>query len=211
MAPLPIKQQISFQQVAAPKLSASQLAIVEKWQEEIHQDPELYNGKKIFCREVVGNKAMVYVGDYATRMALDEIQSAEQMSIGIGIVWCGVLLINQDKELLLSKRSQQVRIEPGAWFLSSAGGIEPGEDPQQAAARELQEELGVQIKVTYLGSLVGKPPYGLGMLYTASVAKDLEVILDPLELTEWGWFSRLQLPQPQAVLLQDAIGLLDSK
>ena len=49
-----------------------------------------------------------------------------------------------DSEILLIKRASHMRTYPNAWVLPG-GQIDPGETPREAAARELQEETGLQV------------------------------------------------------------------
>lgn len=59
----------------------------------------------------------------------------------------GILFVHDGRVLLL-KRSASAKDAPGTWAFPG-GGIEPGESPEQAARRELQEECGY----TYDGPL----------------------------------------------------------
>lgn len=54
-----------------------------------------------------------------------------------------ILLFNDAGELFLQKRSRLKDRHPGVWDSSAAGHVDAGEDYDEAAARELQEELGV--------------------------------------------------------------------
>jgi putative (di)nucleoside polyphosphate hydrolase len=49
----------------------------------------------------------------------------------------GIMLLNPDNRVFLAQR----RDLPGAWQMPQ-GGIDPGEEPRQAAFRELAEEIG---------------------------------------------------------------------
>ena len=54
-----------------------------------------------------------------------------------------VLLFNGEGELFLQKRSRFKDRHPGVWDSSAAGHVDAGEEYDDAAARELREELGV--------------------------------------------------------------------
>lgn len=72
-------------------------------------------------------------------MPADELSAA-------GITWrlaARVLLLNQRNELLLV-RGHDLDNPARSWWFTPGGGIDPGEDPRQAAARELFEESGIQ-------------------------------------------------------------------
>ncbi len=53
-----------------------------------------------------------------------------------------VVLSDRDGRLLLLQRAAPDRRYPGLWEFPG-GGIDPGETPPQAAARELREEVGL--------------------------------------------------------------------
>lgn len=57
------------------------------------------------------------------------------------------LLVDDDGRLLLLERSREARLGPGLWGLP-AGRIEPGESAEQAARREMDEEIGPSHEVT---------------------------------------------------------------
>ena len=58
-----------------------------------------------------------------------------------------ILLFNGKGELFLQKRSRLKDRHPGVWDSSAAGHVDAGEDYDQAAHRELEEELGVAAKL----------------------------------------------------------------
>lgn len=68
-----------------------------------------------------------------------------------------ILLFNDAGELLLQKRSRLKDCHPGVWDSSAAGHVDAGEEYDEAAARELQEELGV---ATPLDRVVKLPASG---------------------------------------------------
>ncbi len=53
----------------------------------------------------------------------------------------GILLLNSENQIFTGERLDT----PGAWQMPQ-GGIDPGEKPEQAALRELEEEIGVTPK-----------------------------------------------------------------
>ncbi|MFK7912029.1 MAG: 16S rRNA (adenine(1518)-N(6)/adenine(1519)-N(6))-dimethyltransferase RsmA [Akkermansiaceae bacterium] len=55
-----------------------------------------------------------------------------------------IFVFNKNKELFLQKRSRLKDKHPGVWDSSAAGHINAGQDYQEAAVRELDEELGVK-------------------------------------------------------------------
>jgi isopentenyldiphosphate isomerase len=107
-----------------------------------------------------------------------------------------VLVFNARGEVFLQKRSATKDREPGVWDSSCSGHLDHGEDYDQAAQRELGEELGWQPP---------SPPQRLFKL-PASPATDQEFVwvyrcagegpfrLHPEEIETGGWFTpeRLQ-------------------
>ena len=54
-----------------------------------------------------------------------------------------VVVWSSDGQLLLQKRASHKDMFPGRWDTAVGGHLEPGETYEQAACRELQEELGI--------------------------------------------------------------------
>lgn len=62
-----------------------------------------------------------------------------------------ILLFDQDGRLYLQRRAMQHVTSPGLWDLSSSGHNDQGESYEEAAERELEEELGVRdAKINFL-------------------------------------------------------------
>ncbi len=65
-----------------------------------------------------------------------------------------VLLVDDESRLLLLHGSDPSTPERGAWWITPGGGLEPGEVPAEAAARELVEETGLRVDAAGLGEPV---------------------------------------------------------
>ncbi len=82
-----------------------------------------------------------------------------------------ILVFNKNGDCLLQKRSLLKDTHPGLWDSSAAGHVDAGESYEQAARRELAEELGISspIPLTPLAKLPPSPATGMEhvMLYTA--------------------------------------------
>lgn len=60
----------------------------------------------------------------------------------------GVVIFNDKGQILLQKRSLNKDMNPGLYTLSASGHVGKGETYEQAAKREMQEELGIQSPLT---------------------------------------------------------------
>lgn len=57
---------------------------------------------------------------------------------------CITILVYRNNELFLQKRSMTKDAFPGVWTCSVAGHVDSGETYEEAAIREMQEELGIK-------------------------------------------------------------------
>lgn len=94
----------------------------------------------------------------------------------------GVILVNPDGWLLLQLRDGNTRIDPHRWCLPG-GHLDPGEDPEECAHRELLEETGVRVEQLHLFwqglAPSAKFPGAVGeftVFYTATDATDDDVV-----------------------------------
>jgi NAD+ diphosphatase len=75
-----------------------------------------------------------------------------------------------------------------------AGFVDPGESLEQAVAREIHEEVGVEVEdVRYFGSQPWPFPHSLMVGFTARWARG-EIEIDPEEIVDAGWFRFDALP-----------------
>ena len=57
-----------------------------------------------------------------------------------------VLVYNQENKIFLQRRSNAKQLFPGRWDLSATGHVQAGESREEAAIRELEEELGLRVE-----------------------------------------------------------------
>ena len=101
-----------------------------------------------------------------------------------------MVLVERGNDLLLA-RSPHFR--PGM-FSALAGFVEAGETIEQCAAREVREEVGVEItNLRYFRSQPWPFPDSLMIAFFADYAGG-EITPDPSEIEDAGWFPRDQLP-----------------
>ncbi len=80
-----------------------------------------------------------------------------------------VLVFNKEGGLLLQKRSMNKDVAPGKWDTSVGGHINPGETPDEAVRREMEEELGITVcEPEFLYTYIHSNPYETELVYTYS-------------------------------------------
>ncbi|MCU1453708.1 MAG: hydrolase [Acidimicrobiales bacterium] len=111
---------------------------------------------------------------------------------------CAAVVIERDGLVLLAQRAH----EPyrGAWEVPG-GFVEQGEHPQDAACREVREELGITVELTGLVGiyvdLVGHVD-PLQITVYAGRTRDIDAAPDPAEVAGWRWFRPEDLPTEMA-------------
>ena len=115
----------------------------------------------------------------------------------------------RDGRVLLAHRRADKRVYPNVWDLPG-GVMEAGESQLDALARELHEELGVQIvtgSASPLCRLTAGPPEAPALL-NAWLVPDWQgtpANLAPEEHHDIGWFTVEDLPPPGHPLLRAAV------
>lgn len=66
----------------------------------------------------------------------------------------GVIIYDGKGRVLLQKRSMTKDMEPGLWGISAAGHVTRGQTDDEAVRRELQEELGIDVPLTFVKKFI---------------------------------------------------------
>lgn len=108
-----------------------------------------------------------------------------------------VLVENSAGELLLQKRSQQKKVQPGRWDTSVGGHVDPGESYEQAALRELGEELGIELTdaaaLEHRHDYVWRSPIETEHVRTFAITHEGPFAPSPVEIDALRFFSREEL------------------
>jgi NAD+ diphosphatase len=101
-----------------------------------------------------------------------------------------ITLVTRGDEALLARGSQWTV----PMYSCLAGFVEPGETLEHAVAREVREEVGIEVRdITYWGSQPWPFPHSL-MLGFHCAWDGGEIEIDPSEILDAGWFTRDALP-----------------
>ena len=110
-----------------------------------------------------------------------------------------VLVFSEAGRVFLQKRSLAKDTAPGCWDSSCSGHLDTGEDYAMAAVRELQEEIGVSVpSPAALSPVLRLTPCaetGWEFVWVYTLRYDGPFVLNPAEITEGAWFTRLELAE----------------
>lgn len=107
----------------------------------------------------------------------------------------GVLIYNQNKEVLLI---QNPKWKDGTYWMAPGGGIEDGETEEDAARREVQEELGINItNLVKLGEQkkhAGEDFSDSNLAFqfydwAAEIVPNESITPDPREVKTYAWYT----------------------
>ncbi len=104
---------------------------------------------------------------------------------------CIIALITRGEEMLLARSPHF----PPEVYSTLAGFVEPGESAEECLRREIEEEVGVQIKnIRYFGSQPWPFPDSLMLGFTADYDSG-EIRIDEKEIEDAKWYSPKHLPK----------------
>lgn len=104
---------------------------------------------------------------------------------------CVLVAIRREQQILLARSKRH----KAGFFSILAGFVESGETLEQAAVREVKEEVGIDItNLRYVGSQPWPFPHSLMAGFIADYQSG-EIVCQPDEIEEAGWFDFTQLPE----------------
>ena len=131
--------------------------------------------------------------DYRTRYDCHHDKSLIHRSIG-------VVLFNDKGEILLQKRSMLKDTHPGFYTLSVSGHVTKGQTYEEAALREMQEEIGIQTELTFAVKFLSELEIEteMDMIFTGKHNGPFRIAKD--EVDEVQFFSKEEITKMQAKL-----------
>jgi isopentenyldiphosphate isomerase len=104
-----------------------------------------------------------------------------------------VMVFNEGGEIFLQKRAKSKQLFPGKYDFSCSGGVMKGETYEDAAERELKEELGIDAPLNFVESVRykdSKTNY-IGHIYALSY--DGKIKIDKKEIESGKFVSEMEL------------------
>ncbi len=100
-----------------------------------------------------------------------------------------ILVRHTDGTFLLTKRDMRKDVYPGYWEASAGGSAIAGEEPLQAAERELFEETGLRaLRMELVSHSFREPSHSMFYSYLATVDADKDsVVLQEGETVDYKW------------------------
>lgn len=75
-----------------------------------------------------------------------------------------IFVFTPDEHVIIQKRAMSKKHYPGLWDVSACGGLSSGEDPLEAAKRELFEEIGIACDLHFVEKFMNSFPDETGKL-----------------------------------------------
>jgi len=106
-----------------------------------------------------------------------------------------VLVFNSAGQIFLQKRSLKKDRQPGLWDSSASGHLNVGEGYDACAVRELQEEIGLELKTPLqrLFKLPASPATDWEHVWIYRCEAEGPFTLNPDEIDNGGWFTPAEL------------------
>ncbi len=104
-----------------------------------------------------------------------------------------VLVFNRAGEIFLQRRSPDKEIQPGLWDSSVGGHVRPDERPEEAAIREMREELGVTADLHFSHEYIWWSQQETEYVRTYLALHEGPFVHDPWEIAEAKFWTREEI------------------
>jgi isopentenyldiphosphate isomerase len=128
---------------------------------------------------------------------IDKAERAEVHGRGLRHRAVHVLVSDPSGMIYLQRRAAHKDCAPGLWDTSAAGHLASGEDYDNAAHRELREELGVDGagQLRRLFKIDACTETGNEFVWVYACVTEAVIVPDPAEIAEGRWIARADLDQ----------------
>jgi isopentenyl-diphosphate delta-isomerase type 1 len=106
-----------------------------------------------------------------------------------------VLVLDAAGRVLLQRRSAAKDMYPNQWAASASGHVDRGEDYDTATVREMGEEIGIHTAVApeRICRIYACEETGREFVWVYRYRHDGQVVANPAEISELGWFSPAEI------------------
>jgi isopentenyldiphosphate isomerase len=154
--------------------------------EEMEQGSEPVAVPETILVPLMGYKKIIVVDEHDTVIGAEHMMEA--MKKGLIRRAARVYVFNESGQLLIQQRSEKV-MKPLLLDQSAAGHVDIGETYEQAAYRELKEELGLDgLKLTLVETSYRTTNF-YNAIYKVVIPDDAEINFDPGELKQVIWYN----------------------
>ncbi|MGI5897537.1 MAG: NUDIX hydrolase [Candidatus Dojkabacteria bacterium] len=117
----------------------------------------------------------------------------------------GVVVVDNNNRVLLQQRSFKKKLFPGEWTVSAVGHVPAGLTPEEAAHKELSEELGIDTQLTFIEKrkYISGDHISFGYLFKGTVNEDVKIIINKQEVEQAKFVSKKE------ILKMEDEGLID--
>lgn len=156
---------------------AEELSLAE-WERlsQLLQPAKAQHGDEVFC--VVDAQDRVIGSESRDRVHVNNLRHRA----------VHVLVFNQRGEVFLQRRSIWKDTHPGKWDSSTAGHVDAGESYEEAARRELREEIGIECPIERIGKLACSASTGWEFIEVFRGMHQGPFHLAPMELEAGAFF-----------------------
>lgn len=112
-----------------------------------------------------------------------------------------IVLRDDEGNFLLQQRSLKKKSNPGRWTWAATGHVDAGETYEDAAPRELFEEVGIKAELKNIGKVRLSHPNNYGVVdsfitvFVGTIPRDTAVAVDPEEVETTRWFAPKELEE----------------
>lgn len=121
----------------------------------------------------------------------------------------GVIVFNKKGNILLQKRNVNKDLFPGFYTISTGGHVGKGESYEEAAKRELFEEIGIKTKLSYEKKFITETEAETEMNVVFSAYSDGPFNIDKDEIAEVAFFSHEEIKKMRKKLAPFAVKSLE--
>lgn len=150
---------------------------------------------RLASKSLPANNELLDVVD-ARNTVVAQLTRAEIHARGLMHRSVHILVFDMKGQLFVQKRSHSKDTNPGLWDTSAAGHVDAGELPLDAAARELQEELGLQVPTPALEWVARLEPdadLGNEFIELYRITSDARMTLEAGEIDDGRWYEPASL------------------